>query len=257
VLILLLVLLFLWIVLAAVLTGWSLWFQAYVYTEPAGGLAWRGPAAASGIMAVLLIWIVFDYRAPGRYRPLWEFSSTEDKKPFPELRIPTAAGEEVYKLRSVGGRHEYRLKGLTSGRPLPSRPARLVVREGEEKSTFEPERDAEGNFFQHRPPWWSLSQRVEPLRYIDEKGRVMVEGALGQLSTFRGGWFFGNVLFNLLLLAALFACLWLVLRFGWPLALLQAVVIWLVLLLFVLPPVLTRAEAVALSRGQPAAAAGN
>ena len=40
----------------------------------------------------------------------------------------------------------------------------------------------------------------------------------------------------------------LLLRFGWPTALLQAVVYWLVMTLFVMPPVLTRAEDVSKQR---------
>jgi hypothetical protein len=42
--------------------------------------------------------------------------------------------------------------------------------------------------------------------------------------------------------------LWLVLRFHWPAALGQAIVFWIVVSLFVFPPLLTRAEKVAHDR---------
>jgi hypothetical protein len=74
----------------------------------------------------------------------------------------------------------------------------------------------------------------EPLRYIDEKGRVMTEDSPGQLTSFRGGLFFGNVLLNAMLIAVLFVSL------------------WLLLLLFALPPILTRAEDVSRQRSTQA-----
>jgi hypothetical protein len=258
----LLVLLFLvWAVLAVVLTAWSVWFQGYIYTEPAEGLVWRGPAAGAALAVAVAFWVLVDYHSvggaegQGRYRPLFEFSATETRKPFPELWIPKRGpgqeGDEVYKLRPGGGRIEYLQGGLPSGRPLPERPPRITVLEGEEKSVFEPERDAEGNFYQRQPPWWSLNRQPEPLRYMDQKGRVMTEDRLGVLSSFRTGAFIGNLLLNFLLLAVGFVVGWLLLRFQWPHALLQAFVLWLVLQLFVLPPILSRAEAVARERATP------
>ena len=55
------------------------------------------------------------------------------------------------------------------------------------------------------------------LATVDEKGRVMEEGSLGQLaSRFRWGWFLANCFLNFLLLAAAFVAGWLILRFQWP-----------------------------------------
>jgi hypothetical protein len=248
VLILLLLLVLTWAVLMGLLTAWALWFQAYIYTEPSAGIAWRGPAAGSAVMAVLLLWVVFDYHAPGRYRPLWEFSSAEDAKPFPELRVPGPGGQEkVYRLRP-GTRGDYREDGLSSGKPLPARPREVIVTEETERSVFKPERDEKGNFKERTVVRFGREVK-EPLRYIDEKGRVMEEDSLGQLaSRFRWGRFLGNCLLNFLFLAVVFVGLWLILRFQWPHALGQAVVLWAVMLLFVLPPLLTRAEQVAQQR---------
>jgi hypothetical protein len=238
--ILVLLLLLLWIVLAVLLTGWSMWFQSAIYTEPSTGIAWRGPAAASALMLVVLVWVVLAYRSPGRFRPLWETTSTEQVKQFDELRIPVSKGkEEVYKRRP-GSRSEYHLGGLPSGRPLPSTPAVIVVEEDGERYTFEPDRDREGKF-KRRPN--------EPLRYTDEKGRVMLEGALGQIESFRTGRFLANLLLNLAFLGSAFLGLWLLVRFQWLHALGQAVVLCLLLLLFVMPQLLSMAERVAQERG--------
>src|SRR5262249_32052768 len=154
-----------------------------------------------------------------------DMTSTEEQKPFAELRVPTRTGEEeVY--RKMPGRVEYRLEGRAKGKPLPSRPDKVVVVEDGERSTFEPERDDEGKVKQRKPGWWSLNKEPEPLRYVDAKGRVMREGELGRLTTFRGGRLLGNLLLNFLFLGAWFLCLWLLLRFGWPAALGQALVFW-------------------------------
>ncbi len=237
-----------WVVLALLLTAWSMYIQATWYTEPATGLVWRGPTAAVGIMAVVALWMMLDFAAPGRYRPFWEFSSTEESKFFPEIRVPNPGSgrEDVYKLRP-GTRGEYRLGGLASGRQLPTRPPEIIILDGAEKSIFKPERDEKGNFKQRTTTAFGRETK-QPLRYVDERGRVMLEDSLGQLATFRGGWFFGNLFLNALLLIALFAALWLLLRFQWPHALGQAVVLWLLLLLFALPPLLTQVEEVAQER---------
>ena len=243
---LLLLILLVWAILTVFLAGWTLFLQKFLYTEATAGLAWRGPAAGSALTVVLLLWMVCDYRTPGGYRPLWEFSSSEDTAAFPELRIPIASGEEVYKLLP-GSRNDYRLNGQTRAKPLPSRPPLVVAVEGDKRSTFKPERDEQGNFKQSSTTRMGRESK-EPLRYIDETGRVMVEGSLGQLSVNRPGRFLGNLLLNLMFFAACFVALWLLLRFQWAHALGQAAVLWALILLFVWPPVLARVEATARER---------
>jgi hypothetical protein len=249
VLILIVLLLLLGVILAVVLIAWSAWFQAYIYTEPGTGFVWRGPAAAAANLAVIAIWVALDYQSGGKYRPIWETSSTEETKRFTELRVPGPANrEDVYRLRP-GTRDDYRLNGLPSGQRMPSTPEKIIAVDGDQRYTFEPERDDKGNFKRGKN-----KASAEPLRYRDEKGRVMLETTLGTLETFRGGLFFANLLVNLLLLGAAFLALWLILRFQWLHALGQAVVLCLVLMLFVLPPLLSRAESVAKERAAARAA---
>lgn len=243
---LVLLVLLVWVVLTVVLAGWSLFLQQYLYTEATPGMLWRGPAAGSALTFVLLVWLVCDYRAPGGYRPLWEFSSTETTAAFPEMRVPTATGEEVYKP-IPGRRNEYHLNGQTRGQALTARPPLLIVVEGDKRSTFKPERDEKGNFKQATSTRFGRESK-EPLRYVDESGRVMVEGSLGQLTISRPGRFIGNVLLNLAFFGACFASLWLLLGFQWPHALIQAFVVWGVVLLFVWPPVLAQVESTANER---------
>ena len=246
---LLLLLIGVFVVATLLAAAWTLWFQAYLYTEATAGIPWRAPAAGAALTAAVILWVFLAYHNPGRLRPLWEFSATEPGKSFPELTVTSTTGKpEVYKLRP-GTRDDYRLNGLPSGRRLPTRPAEVaVVEEGSEKSVFRPERDEAGNFKQRSATSFGR-ERQEPLRYVDEKGRVMQEDSLGQLgSKFRFGLFAGNLFVNFVLLAACFVALWLLLQFQWPHALGQAVVLWLVLLLFVLPPLLTSAEQVARER---------
>jgi hypothetical protein len=252
VLTLVLLIVLLWIILTVLPSAWTLWLQSYIYSEPTTGIEWRGPAAGSALAFFLLLWIILDYNSPGHFPSLFEITSTEDNKPFPELRIPTNRGEEVYRLRP-GARLDYRLNGQANGKPLPSRPPHLIVLEDGEKIHFEPQRDAHGNF-KTKSTSSVFGSSEEPLRYTDNKGRVMLENSLGQLSTFRGGRFVANVVINLLFLALWFVVLWLLLRFQWPHALGQAIVFWLVMLLFVMPPLLARAETVARQRAKAAGA---
>jgi hypothetical protein len=240
---LVLLLLLLWFVLGALLLFWTLWCQTYLYTQPAEGTIWRAPAAGAAVTLIVLIWVIMDYRSPGNYRPFWESVSSEDSKPFPELRV----GKEVYKLQP--GTRQYSLGGTKSGKPLPSRPSEVVVVEGDVTSTFKPERDEKGNFKQRVTRQFGQESK-EALRYIDEKGRVMVEGGFGVLSGFRGSWLFGTLFLNALLLAVWFLTFWLILEFQLWHGLIQAVICWGMMLLFVLPPLLTKAEEVAKQRAQ-------
>jgi hypothetical protein len=237
--------LLLWVVLAVLLTGWSAWFQSAIYTESATGIVWRGPVAASAITVVVVVWVVLAYRMPGRFEPFWESASSDSSKRFDELRVPGADGkEEVFKRRPNG---EYRSR---NAKPLPATPPRIIVDEDGQRYTFEPERDEQGHFKRHKIPGGDTD---EPLIYRDEKGRVMQEGALGRLVVFRVGRLIGSMLLHLALFASVFLGLWLLLRFQWAHALGQAVVLCLLLLLFVMPQLLTRAEKARSRAAAPAA----
>jgi hypothetical protein len=222
-------------VLTVLLTAWTLWFQGYIYSEPVGGILWRGPAAGGALTLFLVLWMVLAYRSPGRYGALHEVSGT-DTVEFKELWVVTDAGKEEH----------YRL-GTKYAKPVPTRPAEVIVKEDGEKVSFKPERDAAGNFKIRK-----VGDVEQPLRYLDDRGRVMTEDYLGQLSVPRRGSVVLSLLLNFLHLGVWFACLWLLLRFQWPHALGLAVAFWAVTTLFVVPMVLNRTEAVAAQRATAA-----
>ncbi|HZY89695.1 MAG TPA: hypothetical protein VFE78_33045 [Gemmataceae bacterium] len=243
---LILVLLLLWFALGVLLAAWTLWFQGYIYSEPAPGVFWRAPAAAAALTVVVCLWVFIDYRAPGRYRTLFEFSGQEEQRPYPELRIRTPEGRErAFLLRKdERGRPEYRDK---DNRLLPDRPDKIIVVEGGQQYVFLPERDAKGNF---------KVARGESLRYNEEggQGRYMVEGQWGRVASYHFGWLVLDVFLNGLHFVVWWAVLWLLLRFQWSHALGLAFAFWGVMTLFVLPPLLTRAEEVARQRAETKAA---
>jgi hypothetical protein len=242
--ILIVVLLLLFVILALLLGAWALFYQGYIYTESVTGVAWRAPAAAGALMVPVLMWVIFDYRWTGKYGALYDFSASDNRPPYPELRVPQGKRELVYKLMP-GTAHQYRLDGKANGAELPARPEKLLAKDGDEELVFERQKES-------KKARWSLNQAEAPTRYVarDSKGRTreMVEGSLGQVSGFRTGRLIAYVFVNLLLLAAWLAAMWLILRFGWSMALLQAVVFWLATILLIMPPLLKRAEAVAAAR---------
>jgi hypothetical protein len=249
VVLLIVVLVLVGVVLFGLLAAWSVWFQSYIYSEPAQDLfTWRAPVAGGVLMLFYALWAFLDYSGgdytrTGRYRSLFEFSASQTLEPFKEVRLfsitdPTKS--EVYVLtHDDRGRIVYRLKD-GAGTP-PSRASKVSVQENGQEVVFEPERDEKGQF------------KGSPVRFLDKQGRVMVEGQWGQVSIFRTPWLMANLLINGLHLVVWFVCLWLLLRFQWSHALVQAGVAWAVMTLFVVPPILTMAESVAEKR--PAAAA--
>lgn len=239
---LILVLLLVWFVLVVFLAAWTLWFQAYIYTQPVEQLLWRAPAAGTLVALSVFLWAFLDYRAPGRYTTLWQFDAADDFE-YPQLIVPAAGGkDDVYKKVNRGDK---RLHYERNGRPLMTRPDKVItVEENGEKSVFEPDRDERGKF---------KATDNEGLRYRDAKGRIMEDGQLGRVRTFYPGRLFLNLFLNFFHLVVWFLSLWLLLRFQWSHALGLAVVLWGVMLLFIVPQVLAVAEKTAVQRALPAA----
>jgi hypothetical protein len=251
VLLLVVVLLLLFVVLTLLLAAWTVWFSGYLYEQPTGQILWRAPAAAGIVFASVLLWVGLAFGSPGSYRPLWEFSSREVSDPFPEVHAPNEKGD-LLRYRYLRGLREYRQDGNERLPPLPSRPASLTIKtkDGPER-VFKPERDEKGKYI-IRKSQSLFSTQDEPLRYLDGSGAIMLEGSLGQITTFKTGSFITNVLINIVVFLAWFIALWPVLRFQWSHALGQAVVFWLVMMLFMMPPLVTWTESVAASRAQTA-----
>ncbi len=239
---LVLIVLLVWFVLSVILAAWTLFFQGYIYSEPVPDVWWRAPAAGTALALFLLVWVVLDYRAPGRYRALHEFDFVKDEDPPRELLIVRDGKQETFQLRKTAeNRREYR----NGNAKLPSRPDKVIIVEGDQRYVFEPDRDARGHF---KPG------PDDMLHYHDARGREMVEGFLGFVSTRQYGRLVANLLLNFLHFVVWFLALWLLLRYQWAHAFGLAVVFWLVMTLFVLPLVLGQAEKVARDRAGPPAA---
>jgi hypothetical protein len=223
------------VALSGLLYVWTAWFQGYIYSEPTGQLYWRAPAAGAALMVYLALWVLLDYRSPGSFQVFTQYGSSAASKPYDEMKV-VAEGEDpvLYKRKPVeGGRYVYRDE---QNRVMPSRPDKIIVMEGDKEVVFEPERDAKGKF---------KRETGGSLLYRDSRGRTMSEASLGEVATSQGVGFFLDLIVNVLYAGVWFVCLWLLLRFQWPHALLQALVAWLVILLFVVAPLLNYAEHVA------------
>jgi hypothetical protein len=234
---LILILLVVWFVLIVLLAAWTLWFQAYIYSEPVGEIWWRAPAAGTAVAVFVCLWVVLDYGTDGRYRPLHEFSAREADI-YSDLWVVNQDGKEDHYMR--GADNQYRNK---NGKGLPTRPNKIIASQTKDgdKQVFEPERDEKGRFKVEKNAALRYYEKDNPKRYMEET-------ALGQVSVFHFGWLVMNLVLNFVLLAVWWVALWLLLRFQWSHALGLAVVFWGVMLLFVLPPVLTYAENVARQR---------
>lgn len=241
---LVLVLLLVGFVLSGALWAGTLWLQGYLYSEPAGGLLWRAPAAGGAVMAFLAVWCFLNYRLgePGTselpFDTWWNFSTTETypARPWPEFWSVKNGKETLYRLRTHPHAAPEYIDPQT-GRPW-SRESNgiveaVVVEEDGRKVRYQLDLPPGGKF---KPD--------EPARYVEEDGqhRVLTEYDVqrGQLTRTRRGLLLGYFLLNVLLLAVWFAAVWLLLRFQWSHALGLAVVFWLATMLIVLPVLTSR-----------------
>jgi len=241
-----------WAGLVVLLWAGSVWFQAYIYSEPEPTLWWRAPAAGSALALFLALWGFLAYNSPGWFPALWDLSPT-DRQEFAKLWIPTErqpsdrlSAEDLdseplrdYRVRRTAhGAPEYR---DDFNRPLPTHPPAIVVEEGDEehreKHIFLPDMDEDETYYKIKSG--------QALQYRDDLGRVMSEDRIGQISIPRWDRFFANFLFYVVFLAVWFVSLWLLLRFQWTHALGIAILCWLVMTVVVLPMLLTKVAAVA------------
>ena len=214
-------LLLLWVVLTGFLAAWTLWFQAYIYSEAVDKIYWRAPAAGSALGVFFLLWVWLDYGTDGRFTNLIDFSPGQSRN-YEQIVIETPDGmKETYKRYPNGKKgFEY----LKDGRKPRSNPRRVFVTEGGQQLIFEPERNAKDHYVNK------------------ETGQVMLDGYLGQASTFRWWWLLQYVFVNLLHFVIWWACLWLLLKFQFWHSCGMAMAAWLAMTLFILPPLLNRAE---------------
>jgi hypothetical protein len=243
----------LWLVLMGFLFAWTLWFQAYIYTEPVGQLWWRAPAAGTALALFLVLWIAVDYRAVKNdpdarypYGPIQEMPvAATTPKPFDKLYVPLDENTEVEFTRQTEFDGQKTGHSYRHGRDvMKGRPPKIIVVENDQKVVFEPDHDAKGQF---------KAERGQPLFYRDSKGRALREGTFDPEPSYRVFPVLLGLFLNGTFFALWFVCLWLLLRFQMWHALGLAVVLYVVMLLFVIGPVMSRAEDVARPKPAPTA----
>ena len=116
---------------------------------------------------------------------------------------------------------------------MPSRPSKVIAVENGERIVFEPDRDAKGVF---------KADPGQGLFYRDSKGRALREGSFQKVSSYRLGSLLLGLFLNVMLLALWFVCLWLLLGYQTWHAFDLACVFFVVTLLFVVAPGMSRVE---------------
>jgi hypothetical protein len=243
VLTLVLILAVVWLGLMGLLAIWTIFFQGYIYTEPVSDIQWRAPAAGTAVALYLVLLVYLDYRAPGEYGALHTFTIRKDDT-FDEFHLTTQEGnEEDYKKAEKDNRGNwvYRLNGESTGHLPPStRPAKVTVKENGADLVFEPDTDAKGKF-KPSPDGW--------LYYRDKKtGRYMQEGYYNVASKYQTGKLIVNLLLNFGHFVVWVVVLWLLLQYQFWHAFGLALVAWAAITLLLLPPVISRTEALAEQR---------
>jgi hypothetical protein len=225
---LLLVLTFL--VLMALLWGGTRLLQAALYEQVEPDLYWRAPAAAGALTAFIGLWALFNYMAadPGQtdlpFDTIFNFTTERmAERPVSGFTAVRGGTKEAYTFHDVPGSPKAEYRGpdnkLWVG-PREKGVDALVVKEGDKEVTFKAD-PANG-------------------RYVEEGGRRYLDAeSFGKIVTPRGGGSFLRVLLNVLHFAVWFVCLWLLLRFQWPHALVGAAALWLTMT-FVAPFILKK-----------------
>jgi hypothetical protein len=239
----LLLILVVWVGLCLLFAAGSLFLQSYLNESPPSlqDISWRAPTAGTLVAALIGLWCFLATGNPDQWTSLTEFSPRQEQM-FDKLKVVTGKEtREFVKRKNEQGRTIYRDRQTNA--PMPAQPDKVIVVEDGEEAVFNPDRDAKGKL------------KIEPgapLCYRDDRGRVMEDGFLGQVSTVRGGWMFMYILLNLLHLGVWFAALWPVMRFSLGQAILISIIAWLTTTLVVLPPLLTQARRVHDNRSRAA-----
>jgi hypothetical protein len=239
-LVLSLVLTFAVIFVGASLIIWAgtLFFQGYIYSEPADYLYLRGAAAGLALTLFFAFWCYLDYssvlRDPlhkqGGYNSLFEFTTANETIEFPQFWAVKNGKEILYKARkNAKGHTEYANAGKPWSRSDADGVVDAIIVEDSDgrKNRFDAELTPDHKF---------KAAAGQPVRYVEEGGnRVMTDDYIGRITVTHRGRDLANLFLNFLHLMVWFACLWLIMRFQWSHALGLAFVAWMVMTLTVMP----------------------
>jgi hypothetical protein len=251
---LLLFLSFLLVFLGITIFLWAgtLFFQGYIYSEPASQLYWRAPVAGAVLALFLGFWCFLDNRNPGQFNGTWFEPSASDDEVFNKFWSVKGNQQTLYAAsKDARGVIEYR---DATGRPWSRSDAdgvveAILVEDSDgQKIRFNAELTEDKKF---------KAARGEPVRYVevDGQGRVMTDTYIGKLPVSHWGTTLAKIILTLIHLGLWFACLWLILQFQSGHAFGLALVLWLALTLTLLPLLFARVEEVAKQRPASTAAA--
>jgi len=245
------VLALLFLIVAVGVWAATLFLQGYTYSEPVEQLYWRAPACGLAITLLVAFWCSLDYRNPGRYGALFDFSARDTEK-FDKFWSVKNGKEILFSKRpDARGRIDYfDSNGKRWSRSDTDGIMEAIIVEDKDgqKIRFNAELTPDGKF---------KTDKGQPVRYLETGGkhRVMTDDYIGQLSEWRVGFMVANLVLNFFHLVLWFLCLWLLLRFQWAHALGLALVFWVVLTFF-LPTLFKKTEDLARQKASVSTSAG-
>jgi hypothetical protein len=230
----------------------TVFLQGYFYTETNPGALWQAPVAALALTAFLLLWCWWNINDPRtqtgyvpydtlvRFNPelrmtdepvktFWSIDKYGNKREYKAHKIPQGPGNTITQYKEKGE------TGDTEKRWSAANVEAIIIEHGGQTYRFEPRKDEDYDYFVSPEGWFMMQYDT---------------GVTGLPRMFSFWLLCANMFLNLFHLALWFVCLWLLLRFEWAHALGLALAFWLVVTLFVLPPLFAQVAAVA---GQTAA----
>jgi hypothetical protein len=232
--------------ISVVLWGGTYILQAYIYSDPTPDLYWRAPLSALLVTLFLAFWVTLDYRRPGSYNTIFDFSAVDDQSYDKFVSVKNKKEIPFTAHKTGPSKIEYRdpqgkawVRSDTEG-PVDT----IIVEEKDGKKTrFVAEMTKDGKF---------TAKQGESVRYLEEGGkRVMTDMYIGRITVTLWGQVLANILLNMGLLVAWTLVLWLLLRFQPWHAFGLGLILWAGFI-FVLPGLFKKAEDVAKSRANPA-----
>ena len=225
-----LLLLLLAVGLTVLLWAGAVGIQGYFYNDVTPDLIWRAPAAALAATLYIALWCLIAHGKPaGAYGSLFAFDAPTNEDKFAYLIWVKNDQTEI--RYHWDGKH-WVDNELRPWHRSTSESIVEVMRAERKDGTsviFKADLTPDGKF-------------KNPAQYVEDGGehRVMTEDSLGRVSTPKRGLEFANLFLNAFFFAALFLCLWLLLRFQWSHALGLALALWLALELTFVPLLLAK-----------------
>jgi hypothetical protein len=229
-----LIVLLLFVCLAAAIALTSALTQTALYERQVDGIIWRAPAAAAILTALLVAALFLDSRFPNKFGSLFHFPlfETQQFEQFwSEKETDLGKTETLFHRQFVPpGRVDYvDASGKRWQRSDSGVVTAIIVEENGERKRFAAKLAPDGTF--PRDP--GDPNRTLDVEYVEEegKGRVMSEASIGSLSSTRFGAFCFNLFFNLIHLLIWIAVFAVLMDFQWRHAILLGLVGWAVTLL--------------------------